>query len=247
MTYLTPSRRYVQRPRVKPRGLAGWMDDIAQDFGVGSPESQCIAAANQAMAPFDAKIDSLVKTWNPTGFYTSDDIRTLIGNTLALVRSAQDTVNAAAAEPNASQDSVMRASSDLGRKGQESLDYLKAASDADAQGIRVINAPGFKRWVTDTMAAASSAMVTASVIGCITPWWVGALAAFQSAFDFLISILRDFGGAIAAAGERVLKAADAALSMIQYILLGAAALAAYYVWNSADEVKAHLLSSPRRS
>ncbi|HMG13474.1 MAG TPA: hypothetical protein VK571_09870 [Gemmatimonadaceae bacterium] len=245
MTYVKPPRRYIARPRKPAGSLAGWVEDLEQDFGIGSPESQCLAAANQTMAPFDAKIDDLARNWKPTGFYTSADIRGLINQTLALVREAQAAVNAAAAEPNASQDSVMRATTDLGRKGQDSLDYLKAASDADAQGIRVINAPGFKRWVTDTMGAASSAMVTAAVIGCITPWWVGALAAFQSAFDLLIEILRDFVGAVAAVGERVLKAADAVLSMVQYILLGAAGLAAYYIWTRADEVKAHFLPKSR--
>ncbi len=226
MTYLTPSRRYVARP--KKATLGSWFDDAIAEFGGGSEEKQCIDAANLAMAPFDAKIDDLVKTWNPTGFYTSADIRSLIGQTLAVVRAAQDTVNAAAAEPNASQDSVMRASTDLGRKGQDSLDYLKAASDADAQGIRVVNAPGFKRWVTDTMAAASSAMVTASVIGCITPWWVGALAAFQSVFDPLYSFVKNFAGAIAAIGEAVVKVASSLSPEI--IAIGAVAVAAYYIW-----------------
>lgn len=231
MTYMKPSRRYISGPRTKPSGALGsWWDDMIANAGGGSPESQCLDAANQAMAPFDAKIDDIVKTWNPTGFYTSTDIRDLIGQTLAVVREAQGAINAAAAEPNASQESVMRASTDLGRKGQASLDYLNAARDADAQGLRVINAPGFKRWLTDTLAVASSAMVTASVIGCITPWWVGALAAFQAAFDPLYAFVKQFVGAVIAIGETVLKVAAGLPDAADLILWGGLAAGAYYIW-----------------
>lgn len=228
MTYVKPPRRYVPRHPAKPRTLSGWVEDLAQDFGIGSPESQCIDAANQAMAPFEAKIDDIIKTWTPTGFYTSADIRDLVGQVLGVIREAQGAVNAAAAEPNASQDSVMSASSDLGRKGQDSLEYLDAARDADAKGIRVINAPGFKRWITDTLGAASSAMVTASVIGCITPWWVSALAKFQAAFDPVYAFVKNFVGAAIAIGEAVVKVASGLSPEI--IAIGAVAIAAYYVW-----------------
>jgi hypothetical protein len=231
MTYMKPSRRYAPIKRTKPTGsLGAWWDDIIAKVEGGSPEGQCVDAANQALAPFDAKIDDIAKNWNPTGFYTSADIRNIVGQTLAVVRQSQAAVNAAAAEPNASQDSVMRASSDLGRKGQASLDYLQAANDADAQGLRVINAPGFKRWITDTLAVASSGMVTASVIGCITPWWVGALAAFQSVFDPLYALLKQFVGAVIAIGETALKVAAGLPEAADLILWGGLAVGAYYIW-----------------
>lgn len=208
MTYLKPPR--VVRRRVPRNGLSGILDVIdvitgSTGTGAGNP---CLDQANAAVAPFDAKIDDLVKNWQPTGFYTTDDIRTLVSQALATVQQGQAVINQAAAEPNASQDSVMRATDDLARAGSRSLDYLQAATEADQQGIRVVNAPGLKRWVTDTMAAASSAMVTASVIGCITPWWVGALAAFQRTFDKAWTVIKAVVGAVIAIGETVLKVAN---------------------------------------
>jgi hypothetical protein len=209
MTYTTAARRYRRRPR--PSGLSGVLEDIFAAAGIRPPpsgEAQCIDAANQTLAPFDAKVDDLVKTWNPTGFYSSSDLRGLVSVTLQAVTRAQAAVDAAASEANASQDSVMRATDDLARAGSRSLDYLDAARTADQQGLRLVNAPGLKRWVTDTLATASSAMVTAMVIGCITPWWVGAMAAFQSAFDVAWAFAKRLTGAVIAIGETVLKVAD---------------------------------------
>ena len=91
---------------------------------------------------------------------------------------------------------------------QEALE-VQAAAAADQQGIRTVNAPGFKRWITDTLATSSSALVTASVIGCIRPWWVGALAAFQSAFDVIYSLASRVVGAVITLGEVALKVPDA--------------------------------------
>lgn len=234
MTYMsTASRRYISRR--KPRaGLSGWMEDIFnQVSGQGSEESQCLNAANAAVAPFDAKITELAKTWNPTGFFTSNEIRSVIGSTMGVVTSAQATLDKAAAEPNASQDSVMRATNDLARAGSRSLNYLEAARNADQNGIRVINAPGLKRWVTDTLAAASSATVTAAVIGCITPWWVGALAAFQSAFDTAVAVVSKIVGVVIAVGETVLDVASELPDIVGILKWVAIAGGAYWIMAKA--------------
>lgn len=201
MTYVSKVAARYGRRRAR-RGLADVFDDV-----VTAANRECLDTANQAVAPLDAKIDDLAKTWQPTGFYTPADIRGLVSSVMGLVLQGQAAVNQAASEPNASQDSVSRATSDLGRAGQRSLAYLEAARDAEAQGVRIVNAPGLKRWVTDTMASASSAMVTASVIGCIRPWWVGALASFQAAFDVAWSVASRIVGAAVAIGETVLQVA----------------------------------------
>jgi len=229
MTYVMRKRPIVRR-RASP--LSDFWDDLQQKMGGPSPEGTCLDQANQATAPFDAKIDDLVKNWNPTGFYTPEDIRLLVSQAMATVQQGQAAINQAAAEPNASQDSVMRATNDLARAGSRSLDYLQAATQADQQGIRVVNAPGLKRWVTDTMASASSAMVTASVIGCITPWWVSALAKFQSVFDKAWSAIKTIVGAALAIGETVLKVANDLPDLYDVLKWGALALGAVWVWEN---------------
>jgi hypothetical protein len=224
------SYHLTKRPTVparRRRSLSDWMSDVTDNMVI----KECLDQANQQTAPFDAKIDALVKNWKPTGFYTADDVRTIVGRTLEAVQSAQAAVNQAAAEPNASQDSVMRATSDLGRAGQRSLDYLDAAKQAEAQGIRVVNAPGLKRWVTDTLGAASSAMVTAAVIGCTTPWWVGALAWFQTQFDQVWGAVRMIVGAALTVGEAVLQVPDALGDMITILKWGLGIGGAAYLVN----------------
>lgn len=230
---------YTQRYRRRRKPMGDFLDDLIGGItGVQAPDtsgvgiSDCINQANATMAPFDAKVDDLIKNWNPTGFYASADLRSIVGATLNVVRQAQTAVDTASAEPNASSDSVMRATSDLARAGERSLSYLDAATVADQQGQRVINAPGFKRWVTDTMGTASSSMVTAAVIGCITPWWAGALAQFQSAFDALYGVARRFVGAVIAIGETALKVADDLPEIYDVIKWPALALLGYWVWNN---------------
>lgn len=233
MTYLVP--RPVRR-RAPRRGLSDFLDDVLAKAGVDQA-GPCLDAANAATAPFDAKIDDLVKNWNPTGFYAPADLRKIVSQALATVQQGQAAINAAAAEPNASQDSVMRATNDLARAGSRSLDYLQAATHAEQQGIATVNAPGLKRWVTDTMAAASSAMVTAAVIGCITPWWVGALAAFQSAFDTAWSVIRAIVGLTIRLGEQVLKVPDQLEDLITILKWGLGLGGAAYVIHQIDKAR----------
>jgi len=235
MTYLKPTAAVRRYARPRRRGLSGFFDTVTGDLtsilGQPSPESQCLTQANAASAPFDAKIDDLAKNWNPTGFYSTADLRSIVSSAMSTVQQGQALLNQAAAEPNASQDSVMRATDDLGRAGSRSLDYLQAATQADQQGIALVNAPGLKRWVTDTMAAASSAMVTAATIGCITPWWVNALATFQSAFDTAWSVVKQVVGAVLAIGETALKVADDLPQLTDLLELGLVVMAGYWVWN----------------
>lgn len=229
MTYLVKAmpRRYIKRRR--PSALSGLLDPILQG---PSPESQCLAQANEATAPFDAKVNDLAQNWQPTGFYTSDDIRSIVGSVMTTIAQAQASVDQAAKEPNASQDSVMRATDDLANAGKKAIDYLQAANQADAQGTRAINAVGLKRWVTGSLGAASSAMVTASVIGCITPWWVGALAAFQSVFDKAWAVVKAVVGTALQIGEDVLTVASSLDDIYNVLKWGALALGGYWLWTN---------------
>lgn len=235
MSYLVKAHapRYTKR---RPRGLGGFIEDITNSI-VPQPSvtSQCLQQANAATAPFDAKVNDIAQNWQPTGFYTSDDIRSIVGSVMAVIQQAQATLDQAAKEPNASQDSVMRATDDLANAGKRSLDYLQAATQADAQGTRTINAIGLKRWVTDSLGAASSAMVTAAVIGCITPWWVNALATFQSAFDQAWTVVKAVIGTVLQIGEDALNVVDHLQDIYTVLKWGALALGGYWVWTNILE------------
>ena len=238
MTYLVKpaARRYVRR---RP-ALSDWFDDIRDKLSGGSEESKCIAQANQQVAPFDAKIDDLVKNWQPTGFYAPEEMRDLMMSVMATIRSAQSQLDQAAQTANASQDSIIRATNDLGRAGQRSLDYIQVTNEADQTGVRVINAPGFKRWVTDSMASASSAMVTAATIACLKPWWTTALAMFQAAFDVAWSKAKMLVGVALAAGETVLKIADDLPEIYDVLKWGVLAVGALWLWGNRDQIAKYL-------
>lgn len=197
--------------------------------------SLCIDQANAATAPFDAKVDDLAQNWRPTGFYTSADIRAIVSSVMTTIAQAQASIDQAAKEPSASQESLLRATDDLANAGRRSIDYLQAANQADAQGTRAINAVGLKRWVTDSLAAASSAMVTVSVVGCIRPWWVNALATFQSVFDKAWAVVKAVAGTLLAIGEDALKVASSLDDIYGVLKWGALAYGAYWVWTHVLE------------
>lgn len=226
MSYVTRLRAIRRRAPAMAMGA----DIIAIDTGILNGTSQCIDQANAVSAPFDAQVNDLTANWRPTGFYTSDDIRSVIGSVMTTISQAQATLDQAAKEPNASQDSITRATDDLANAGQRSLDYLQAANQADQQGIRVINAAGLKTWVTNSLGSASSAVTTAAAIGCITPWWVTALATFQSAFNQAWTVIKAVVGTVLQIGEDALQVVDHLQDIYDVLKWAALGLGAYWVW-----------------
>lgn len=222
MTYMArrPNMRYRRR-----KGLGDLIDDLNQ-----VRDRKCLDQANADMAPFDAKIDDMVKTWKPTGFYTPDDLRTIIQQTLTVTNQAYDALTQVAQDVVGGDDSVMRATSDLGTAGQRSLDYLSAATQAEQAGLRLVNAPGLKRWVTDTLATTSSAMVTASVVSCQSSWWINALSTYQMVFDKAKAVVVRIVGSVLAIGETALKIADDLPKIYDVLKWGAVGLGAYWLW-----------------
>lgn len=226
MTYLTP-RRTVRRVQQRS-GLGDWWTDFVT--GPDPVIQECMGVADTTTAPLDAKTNDLAQNWKPTGFYTPADIRTLVSQTMAMITGAQGVVDQAAQAPNASQDSTTRATDDLARAGKSALDYLAAANQADQQGLRTVNAVGFKDWILSAMGAASSAIGTAAAVSCITPWWVNALATFQTAFDALWNAAKAVVGAVLAIGETALKVADSLPQYSELITWGIIAYAGYWAW-----------------
>lgn len=234
MTYMVRARPRYRR--AKP--LSDWFDDITAKLG-GSQESQCIAAGNAQVAELDAKTNDLARNWNPTGFYTPDEMSQVINANLDLIHKAQSAVDQSAAAPNALQESIIRATNDLGRAGQRSLDYIEAVKQAQQQGTLTINAPGFKRWVTDTMGAASSAIVTAATVACLEPWWAVALSAFQGAFDTVWSIAKAVGNVLVHVGEDIITVADNLDTIYTVVKYGALAFGVWWVWTNWGMLVGH--------
>lgn len=232
MTYTRPKTRH-RAPPLPMGGIFDWIfgPNPSSQFPIpGDGAAQCLDEANAQLAPYEAKVNDLARNWTPTGFYTPGEIRQLISTTLEAGNGAWGALTSAASEPSASGDSIQRAVNDLSRAGQRSLDYLTAATEAERAGMRVVNAPGLKRWVTDTLATAQSSMTTAAVVGCVTPWWVGALETFQRAFDAAWSAARLVTGAVLAIGETAIKVAAQLPELAPLIAFGGILTVGYLVW-----------------
>jgi uncharacterized protein YukE len=199
------------RNRRSARGLSGFVDDIGSTIsGLIDPKinSQCLDQANAQVAELDARILDLASTWHPTGFYAPADVQKLIAQTMALLSSATDTVGKAPRSTSDSEAQIQQALDTLFQHGQRELVYTQALQDAARSGATVINAAGLKDWVLDSMQAASSALVTASVMECNMPWLADAILALAPLFDALASVAKRVVDAAVGIGTTILKIAD---------------------------------------
>lgn len=228
MTYLTPQRRRIARVSAARnrarRGLSGFVDDIGNTIsGIIDPKinSQCLDEANQQVAELDARTLDLAANWKPTGFYSPADVQKLIIQTMALISSATDTVGKAPRSTDDSETQIQQALDTLFQKGQRSMVYVKALQDATKSGATVINAAGLKDWVLDSMQASSSALVTASVMECNTPWLASAVLALAPLFDALVDVAKRVLNAVLKLGDTVLKVAEGIPEILTILKWGA--------------------------
>ena len=240
--YITTRRRMQKR---RKRGMGDWADDFAnywtQQFGGKSETNQCIDAANQKTAELDAKATDLNKNWNPTGIYTTQQMQSLVQQTMAtLLAASTGVLDKAISEPQAdgTRASLMLKRAAIQRKmSDEGLVFTKALGAAMNANIGVVDAPGLKRWIVNSMLVASDAIGAAYAVSCLTPWWVGVLAAFQSAFDKLYGAAKIIVGTAVALGEQVLKIPDAIGEIWTYAKWGAVGL---ILWWAYENVPKHL-------
>jgi hypothetical protein len=234
MSYqLTRPRTLVRKRR--RRGVGSW-DDIVSIFD--PPDStaesmQCLDEANAKVAGLDARTSELAKTWKPTGFYTPDQIGTIISETLKITSAATSTLATAPLSTNDAKAMKSQAIMDVQKKAQQSLNYTAAAVKARENGSNVVDAPGLKQWVLSTMNAASSALVTASVLECQMTWLANAIIKFQTIFDAAASVIKRVAGIVIKLGQVAVKAVEEGIDLVGMLLpvakWGAVAFAVAFV------------------
>lgn len=239
MTYMaTPTRRVRRRSSfrstMRPTGLGGWLEDLKNSLeghpnGSDDPAIQvCLAQANANTAAMDAKTADLIRNWNPGDYFTPTDIRKGVSATMALVMQAQNDLEQVAAQWNSSQSDLQGAMGILSDRGRDSLAFLEGAATADASGAELVEAPGFKRWVTGTMTDVSNAAVAASVVACGIPTWLSMLQVWQSGFDAAINILKTIYKIAKQVGQTVVDVADDLGMFYDILKWGALAGVLYY-------------------
>ncbi len=210
MTYLAKQRRST---RDRKRGaLAGLAEELGIPGRAGLTSSE-VACLNQANArpdvqALDARVASMARTWNPTGFFTPDELTQIVIENNKLMRSAADIVRAAPLSTSDAQFSRNQALDTIQQKTLQSLNYNNAVIEARGKGIRSINAPGVKQWVISSMNAASQAIVTAGVLECNMSWLASAIIAFQKVFDAVAAIIKRIVGVIVKLGEVALDVVE---------------------------------------
>lgn len=197
-------------------------------FPVGSGVQQCIDAGNAFTSDLDAKIADIAKNWQPPPTFDSGQVRGIVTAVMSTINQAQSTLSNAIAEASANQSDLANAQDELFRHGAQAIDYTTAANAADVAGTgAVVSAPNMKQWVLNAMNSASSAMVAAYVVNCIKPWWVGDLAAFQTAFDSAWGVVRSITGAVVSVGGSLVTATEGAVTAVAW---SARAIAWLFKW-----------------
>lgn len=207
MTYLTPPRRVRRTP--KRTGLGWSLDEwVNEQFNAGGNEElACLNQANNSAAvkTLEARISSLNANWNPTGFYTPDEMSKVVSETLKIATSANSILRAAPLSTGDALNVMNQAIGDVQKKTMQSLNYSAAVGEAQTKGIKAINAPGLKEWVLSTMRAAAQSIVTAGVLQCNMTWLASAIITFQKVFDAVAAVVVRIAGVAIKLGEVALN------------------------------------------
>lgn len=193
-------------------------------------ELGCLASANDQVAALDQKINGLTTAWNPTGYYTADDVNKVTSIVVQQLMGAQVVVVVAPAGTGDQASVRAQALDDIAKQYANATRFSQAATQASATGQK-INAPDFKDWVISALLAASNGYVTAAVLGCRNDYIGSAEEAYNAVWNVVAGVV----GTVISAAETVVNVAagafDAAAFLSkysEYIMLGGGALAVYW-------------------
>jgi hypothetical protein len=201
------------------------MSDEARKLALACPPSAAVKA-------LDTKADDLNQNWNPTGYYTADQMRQIVGATMNLVNQYHNSVMTARARHNINE--LADAEDTFNDIGRQAVDYTQTWQKAQASGA-VVNAPGLKYWVVNSTRAMNKGMRAVEIASCTEPWWFGALATYTAMFDALAGVLKSIVGVLVKAGDIVLDAVETTFKLWPVLKWGAVSaavlFAGVYVWN----------------
>lgn len=213
MSYL--SKRMQRR---RGPGLGGLVEDVMNSLSKWTtgttPEAAqnkaCLDAANAQSSAMLAKASDLSKNWTPTGLYSLEQIQSLVQNTLSMLSSASTTLGRAIAEaPDGADDALKIKVAAIQRKmSTEGTVFTTAIGNAMKAGIAVIDAPGLKTWIVNSMITAADGITAAYYVTCQMPWWFTALKAFMAVFDKVWGAAKQVAGVAVELGAQVLKIPD---------------------------------------
>lgn len=194
-------------------------------------DKQCKEAAARASAGLDAYVADLSRNWMPTGFYTNADLEKVLNATFSVLQSAGNALDAMNPPTEASRSLRGAITSRYG----EALPYVQAMNEAKAKGIRVVDAPGVKRWVIKAMNEAALAHEHVAYVACHAHWAVTLGVTLMTVTMAAAGVIRTVVGVswevIKTTGELALKVPDLVGDLYTYgswaLVLGAG----WWLWN----------------
>lgn len=174
----------------------------------GPSEAGCAQNREKATAGLDAQTLDLAANWKPTGFYQIADMVKMRDATMATLADASAAVTTALDRPLTYKATLTMALSNVQRKMTDSLPFTNAIGEAQKRGIRVIDSPGFKRWVIDSLNAASNAMGHVAYMACIKPALVSLVEKAYQLWRTVVAIGKAMVRIVVAAGEQFLRIPD---------------------------------------
>lgn len=242
MSFLYPSRPgHAQRYMSTHRSMGDWMDDASQwlkDVGVTGPraltseDQQCMNMADAARQPLLNQTLDLRKNWNPTGFYSVDQVKTILQTTMNALNQSVGAVDKVAEDPQlpGHRDVLDEARTSMLKVYGQSNDYIGAIRDANAKGIDVIDSEGLREWVLDAFREATSGVFAAAWVACQRPWWIDVLAVYNDVWQRVWSVVKDIVGVVVAVGQAVLAVPATVNAVITYLKWGIVLGLGYWVY-----------------
>lgn len=208
---------------------------------LGDQITDCESAATAYTAEGDAYADSLQQNWNPTGYYTPDEVRSVLAQVNTMNSAAWNyltNITQIGSVLDTQATNVRQAIDDVTAVGQQVVSYLADCSAADATG-QPMYIPDFKHWVLHALDQASSASQAAYIAWCVTPSLPDIVAMAFSAWASAIY------GAATKVGALVIKAGQAALHVGSKFFDLADAVATYLPWIAAGVAVVWLFSKSK--
>lgn len=228
-------RRRRARPRPAMGGLFDFVDDLTAaaigqkpGFFQGTRNTACAADADAGVATMSASVDDFERTWNPTGFYTTDQMQKVILAVLEYSDGARGQITTALSnvdihdsDHKADAPVFDKAYDQFNEQSQRASIFVTAMNAAKNKGIRAVDAPGLKLWVIALMRASVDLTRAALFINCNKSSFERVSAFLNDLVDRAIAIIKTVVGVVLAVGEQALSVVgDLAGFMVKLVKFG---------------------------
>lgn len=181
--------------------------------GTSSALAQCVVQANAATATLDQQVRDLSSNWLPSGYYAPDQITGIVNQVAAVLnavtQAAQTAIGNAGAGTSEYDVSNMKQALDSVQSALAgAAPFTQGVSQAKASLVQQIDAPGLKRWVTNSLDAASNGANALYTVSCLQPWWLPLFNGIAAVFAAAWRAIKAVAGIALDAAKALLKIPD---------------------------------------